>query len=111
MLASPSQHHGVVKDSEQEHERRVGAGRLGKESEGRSGDPLPVALAVYGRVLARRPLENGLHEPCGVRYGDTRTRTHATYPRFRRRAFAAKTAVGFLAARRLMSQNPTDRYR
>jgi hypothetical protein len=65
--------HGVVEEGEQEHERRVGVGRLGKEGEGRSGDPLPVALAVYGGMLARGPLEDCVHESCGVRYGDTGT--------------------------------------
>jgi hypothetical protein len=65
--------HGVVKEGEQEHKCWVGVGRLGKEGEGRSGDPLPVALAVYGGMLACGPFEYGVHESCGVRYGDTGT--------------------------------------
>jgi hypothetical protein len=74
--------HGVVKEGKQEYERRVSAGRLGKESKIRRGNPLPVALTVYGRILARRPLEDGVHEPSGVRYGDARAGTHAGYPSF-----------------------------
>ncbi len=77
--------HGVVEEGEQEHNRRVGARRLGKEGEARRGDPPPVALAVQERILARGPLEDGGNEPCGVRYGDARARTHAGYRRFRGR--------------------------
>jgi hypothetical protein len=45
--------HGIVKQGEQEHDRRVGAGGLGKEGEACGGYPPPVALAVKGRILAR----------------------------------------------------------
>ena len=43
---------GIVKEGEQENECRVGVGYLRKEGEPGRGDPLPVALAVYGRILA-----------------------------------------------------------
>jgi len=45
-----------VKEGEQEYERRVGVGYSGKEGEPGRGNPLPVALAVYGRILACGPL-------------------------------------------------------
>jgi hypothetical protein len=92
-----------VKEGEQEHERRVGLGSIGKEGEGRSGDPLPMAFAVYGGVLTRGSRKDGVHESCGVRYGDTCAGTHISYQRFRRRAFADGTAVDFSAARQLVS--------
>jgi len=60
--------HAVVKEGEQKHERRVGAGCLGNEREPSCCDPLPVALAVYRRILPRRPLKDGGPEPFGVRY-------------------------------------------
>lgn len=40
-----------MEEGEQEHERRVGTGRLGKEGQTGRGDPLPVAFAVYRRIL------------------------------------------------------------
>jgi hypothetical protein len=42
--------HGIVKEGEQEYERRVGAGYLRKEGEFGRGDTLPVAFTVYGRI-------------------------------------------------------------
>jgi hypothetical protein len=45
--------HRIVKQGEQEYEHRVGVGYLGTEGKPGRGDPLPVALAVYGRILAR----------------------------------------------------------
>jgi hypothetical protein len=66
-----------VEEGEQEYERRVGIGRLGQEGETRRAYTFPVVLAVNGRVFARGPLEDGVNEPCGVRYGDARVRRHA----------------------------------
>ena len=82
------QPHGIVEEGEQEHERRVGTGRLGKEGQTGRGDPLPVAFAVYERILARGLLEDSLHESSGVRYGDTRTGPHVSGQRVGRGAFA-----------------------
>jgi hypothetical protein len=64
--------HGVVKEGEQENERRVDAWRLREKREPCRGDPLPVAFAVYRGILARGPFEDGSHEPSGVGYGDAR---------------------------------------
>jgi len=44
--------HGIVKESEQEYACRIGVGYLRKEGDPGRGDPLPVAFAVYGRILA-----------------------------------------------------------
>jgi hypothetical protein len=77
--------HGIVEEGEQEHERRVGAGGLGKEGETCGGDPPPVTLAVQERILARGPLEDGVYEPCGVRYEDVCAGAHAGYPSLRGR--------------------------
>jgi hypothetical protein len=70
-----------VEEGEQEHECRIGIWRLGKQGEAGGGDPLPVTFAMDERVLASRSLQDGVHEPLRVRYGDTRARTHADYPR------------------------------
>jgi len=43
---------GIVKEGEQENECWVGVGYLRKEGDPGRGDSLPVALAVYGRILA-----------------------------------------------------------
>jgi hypothetical protein len=84
----PVQPHRIVKEGEQEHERRVGTGRLGKEGQTGRGDPLPVAFTVYGRIFACGPLKDGVHEPSGVRYGDARAGTHASCQRVGRGTFA-----------------------
>src|SRR5918997_1345368 len=72
--------HGVVKEGEQEDERGVGVRRLRQEGEARRADPFPVVLTVYGRVLARGPLENGVNEPGGIRYTDAGVRGHPSQP-------------------------------
>ena len=69
---------------EQEHERRVDTGRLGRRLR-------PAAATrrqwLHERILARGLLEDSLHESSGVRYGDTRTGPHVSGQRVGR-AFA-----------------------
>jgi hypothetical protein len=61
---------GIVEEGEQKYERRVGGGCLRKERDVGRSDPLPVAFAVYGRILARGPLKDGGYKPSGIRYGN-----------------------------------------
>jgi hypothetical protein len=71
-VATVVEPHGIVEEREQEDDERVGAGRAWEEGEPCRGDTLPVAYAVYGGLLARGFIEDGVHEFLDVRYGDVR---------------------------------------